>query len=291
MTDGTFVAYLTEGASGAADRLGSSRGWIRVDGAPVADSAAELAAGPLAYPPRMDEFGNDVLSVGIYTGTTAGVPSADTCLDWTSNLDTVNGEMIFSHWSSTFAAWSSTETCDSNGRLFCVETGKNVAVTIKPETGRLAFISTQTWNPGAGIADADALCANEAGAAQIPGTFLAALATTTESIASRFPPGLPWRRADGVRITRDDGTMFSASFLDVAVERNLANHLVANDFWSGAQRFNVPADTDGNGNCMNWTIGNDTFDGDMHFTSDTWVGAPAKREPCDWDVPLLCLEQ
>ena len=45
----------------------------------------------------------------------------------------------------------------------------------------------------AGRDAADALCASEAVAAGQAGTFLATLATTTESIASRFPPGSTWR--------------------------------------------------------------------------------------------------
>jgi hypothetical protein len=286
---GTWVAYISAaGVRDAADLLVGSRGWVRLDGAPVADSPGQLADGPLAFVPRLDEYGDDVGSAEIYTGTRAGAAVAGHCNGWTSNLDTDDGAIVGADWGSSFAFDNRNEECNVPHALLCVEVGRNVPIAIKPDTGRIAFVSTAPWVPGGGRAAADALCAGEATTAGLPGTYLAAIATSTETIASRFTPGMPWRRVDGVRLTRD-ATLFVRDYLDVAPELDRVGQVVMADFWTGAPSFDQVAES--NGNCNDWTVGDLSAMGDMHFTTSTWMGSPAKREPCDWAVPLLCLQE
>jgi hypothetical protein len=286
--DGTWVAYVSDSTIEAGARIAGSRGWIRVDGAPVGDSPGSLTDGPIVFPARLDEYGDDVGVAAIYTGTIAGAIADDCCLDWSSNLATDLGSVVYAHWGSTLAFDGWGESCEAQAHLLCVEIGRIVPVAIAPASGRLAFVTAAMWTPGGGRDGADALCASEAAAAGVPGTFLAALATSTETIASRFAPGAPWRRVDGVRLTRGP-TMFGADYLDVAPELDLQGRVVVNDYWTGARRFDALPDP--GGNCGDWTIGDTSSDGDMHFTTSTWVGTPAKREPCDSAVALLCLEQ
>src|SRR5689334_19443588 len=59
---GTFVAWLSTSTTDAIDRLAGSRGWVRVDGAPVADTAAEMIAGRIYNPINVDEAGQTVPS-------------------------------------------------------------------------------------------------------------------------------------------------------------------------------------------------------------------------------------
>jgi hypothetical protein len=64
---GRFVAWLsTDGppAVNAASRLGSSRGWVRPDGLPVADTLDSLERATFYYPPRVDETGHDIVDLG-----------------------------------------------------------------------------------------------------------------------------------------------------------------------------------------------------------------------------------
>jgi hypothetical protein len=288
--DGTWVAYVSDGIDrNAVDLLAGSRGWIRTDGAPIADSPTQFVNGPLAFVPRLDEFGDDLQDVLVYTGSMNGVMvDASHCLGWTSNDPANAGAVIGTEWGSTFATWAFPQPCDALHHLLCVETGKTVPVVVRPDHGRIAFVTSGEWTPGGGRGAADALCASEAAQSTLPGTYLAALATSTETIADRFAPGLPWRRIDGVRLTRTS-TLFVEDFLDVAPERDRAGQVVANDFWTGAMSFDTLAES--NGNCNDWTVGDTSALGDMHFTTNTWVGSPAKREPCDWAVPLLCLQE
>ena len=64
--------------------------------------------------------------------------------------------------------------------------------------GRRAFVSTTTFSPTGGIEGADAVCAQDAMMAGLSGTFQALLATDMASAVSRFAPGLPWVRTDGI---------------------------------------------------------------------------------------------
>jgi len=289
LLDGTWISYMSATGVDAVDRLQTSRGWIRMDGAPIADSPARFATGPLAFVPRFDEYGDDVGRSEVWTGTSGGSAATTNCGDWTSNLATDSGAALMSIWGSIFASASFPGYCDASRRFLCVEVGKNVQVKVFPDTGKLAFVTAGRWTPGVGNRDtADALCASEAAAALQSGTFLAALATTSESIASRFVPGTIWRRIDGIRLIRD-GTLFSTDFIDVAPELDLAGGVVDSDFWTGTNRLGAVADP--SVNCANWTDGTSALNGAMHVTVFTDVSQPAKYDSCDDPLPLLCLQQ
>jgi hypothetical protein len=87
-------------------------------------------------------------------------------------------------------------------------------VDVAPVAGRLAFVTAGRWGGGRGLAAFDAMCAAEAAAAGIAGTFEAAVATTHASAVSRFDlDGPAWVRPDGVAIV--------ASARDVGVRKPL----------------------------------------------------------------------
>ncbi len=286
--NGTFVAYLSDATINAASRVGTSRGSIRVDGAPFADAPTAFSSGNIIFPPRTDEYGNDVGSVQVFTGTSGGATSASRCLDWTTNAGAENGAMIQSVYGSD-SMFASNRACSSQGHLLCVEIGRAVPVTIHPDTGRLAFMAKTGWTPGGGRADADAHCASEAAAAGLSGTFLAAVATTTESIASRFATDAIYRRVDGVRLLRSPG-MFVSDWLDASPELDQLGASVSSDVWTGANRFNQVA-ASGADNCNDWTDGTSALDGIQHWSTSTDLRSPAKKDPCDLAVALLCLER
>ena len=54
---GDFRAWLSTASESASARIGGSRGWVRVDGKPVADSPADLLEGQLFNPIRMMKRG------------------------------------------------------------------------------------------------------------------------------------------------------------------------------------------------------------------------------------------
>ena len=284
---GTFVAYLSDSTTNATTRISSSRGWIRRDGAPLADAPAAFATGKIVFPPRLDEYGNDLGNVNVYTGTDYGVTFANLCTDWTDNAAGVMGGMSQTQYASS-SMNAGNRACSTQGHILCVETGRNITVEARPNTGKLSFATKNNWTPGGGRDSADAFCASEAASAGLSGTFLAAVATTTESIADRFDPLATYRRVDGVRLLRAPG-FFSADWLDVPPELDQFGATISADFWTGAERFNqTPTAAE---NCNNWTDATATGNGKMHFTTRTDVRTPAKTYPCTSAVPVLCLEQ
>ena len=169
----------------------------------------------------------------------------------------------------------------------CVEIGRVQPVITRPDTGKRAFATTNSWQPGGGRDSADAHCASEASLAGLTGTFLAAMATTTETIASRFPADAIYRRTDGVRLLRAAG-LWSGDWLDVPPQIDQFGDLIGADYWTGTSRFDaLPQAAD---NCNDWTSTSDTLGGLMHLTSNSDLREPWKTDPCTSKVPLLCLE-
>ena len=213
---GTFIAYLSDDAVAAPSRISTSRGWIRTDGAPFADAPTGFSSGSLLFPVRLDEYGNDLGAAQAWTGTNYGaITNANLCTNWTTadmaQNDTTNMvEFGFDMPQSRVRA------CSQEHHLLCVETGRVVTVATRADTGKRAFVTLNGWQPGGGRTSADAHCASEAALAAFPGTFLAAVATTTESIKSRFPSDQIYRRTDDVRVLRGPG-MFTTDWLDVEI--------------------------------------------------------------------------
>lgn len=283
---GTFIAYLSDATLDAPSRLSTSRGWVRTDGAPFADAPTAFSTGDLVFPARLDEYGNDLGDPLVYSGTDYGVKTLETCANWTSadvvDTGSVNeGKFAF----DMPRTWGL--TCSNQARLLCVETGRVIPVMTRPDTGYRAFTSAGGWVPGGGRASADAHCAAEATVAGLPGTYLAAVATTTESIASRFPVDAVYRRIDGVRLLRASG-LWTADWFDVPPELDQFGDIVSNDLWTGTDRFDAVAQP--GDNCDDWTSSSDTLGGHMHWTTNSDLRAAWKEDSCDSEVPVLCLE-
>lgn len=219
----TYKAWLSTSTENAIDRLGSARGWVRVDGKPFADTKADITGGKIYHPIRVDETGafvNDTSQLHVWTGTSKDgtldpVEGGRTCSDWTTDNDGVKGSLGNSDGVGSFFTLRTYSYCDRTHRLYCFGVNKNVPVTITPVSGRKAFVTNGTWNPSVGLAKADALCQSEAQNASLKGTFKALLATSSGSAQSRFEPiapgSLPWVRPDGVAIAPTATELFTST--------------------------------------------------------------------------------
>jgi hypothetical protein len=216
--DGMFIAVLSTSTTNAGDRLNGSRGWVRVDGTPIVDTADAMfhpmlqpyptgELNPIAF----DEYGHAIPSpLDVWTGTTSSGTydvAFAACGDWTTNASqTVTvGEADYSADTFDGAPYN----CSLTARLYCFEVGKSVTVSPVSIDGRIAFLSTAA-GLGGGLGALDALCQSDAMAANLPGTYLAAAATTTTTISSRFTiDARPWRRVDGTYVA-DGSAMFTS---------------------------------------------------------------------------------
>ncbi len=291
---GTYVALLSTNGVDATSRLGSAAGWVRPDGKFVASDVADLNDGLNYYPLRVNEFGGTVVKRLVWTGDSAGTSN---CADWTDSL----GTGIFPQLGEASAIGFGYRNhvtisgCAANQPLMCF--GVDHTLTLEPPepvTGRIAFLS-QAFPVGGGLAAADAQCQLEADNAGIGGgrTFLAALATTTASIRSRFDTnGLPWVRVDGVPLAPT-----AAAFFDDDYWQTAANMLADGSqyggsprVWSGAQDM----DSVGLNTCGNWTATTGQANISDAMVNTALLDVPASMQMLECNLTfagLLCMEE
>jgi hypothetical protein len=210
---GTFVAFLSTVDVHAFDRLAGSRGWVRTDGVAVTDTIASFRAGAMFHGVDHDESGLPVPAGAVaWTGTVTSGASDETCGNWTSSsgfaVHGVLGGAVPEMFSGSFTYGS---TCADPKALYCFEVGHDVPVEPAAVAGaRVAFLAKSATH-GAGIAGLDSQCQSEAGMAGLTGTFLAAVATSGTTIASRFPGGATWAKPDGTPIVSSASALFDGS--------------------------------------------------------------------------------
>ena len=207
---GTFVAWLSTSTVTASARLGNAaRGWVRTDGLPFADTAAQVGQLMTYYPPSLDEFGHSIPSgdtafTGVATNGSTLPTTATTCADWTDGTSTTSPLGGYGYPNDGTSGWSinSSEACNVSAHIYCMEIDKSVPVSPAPPPAgsRTVFESSTVFNPASGIAAADTICSSEATTARLSGNYLALLATTTATASSRFVAGSAWYRPDGVEV-------------------------------------------------------------------------------------------
>jgi len=256
----TYRAWLSASSVNAIDRLGEARGWVRVDGKPFADSKADLAAGKIFYPIRVNEFGvyEDSPYERVWTGTySSGIVSEDTCNGWTSFSKTESGtagskDGVTTVFTSTEAAF-----CSDSKRLYCFGVDNDTPVALKPVAGRIAFHTKSPWIPSGGLAAADQLCMAEAQQAGLSGSFKALLATVGASAASRFDSsGQPWVRPDGAAIAPTAAAFFASNYSETSITQSADGQLYF-------------------GSYAVWTGGLPTIEGTAVTTCNDWTSAGA----------------
>jgi len=291
---GTFVAFLSNDTTRAVDRLAGSRGWVRRDGVPVVDAPADLFLGKILNPIILDENGLMVVpGTAVWTGTDSLGDALGTCSNWqdataaaSATYGTAGDGYPF------FTASASDFLCDGVAALYCFEIGHATPVAPAATTaGRVAFLGRPRTSAEVTLGALDNLCQTDATSNGVSGTFLAAVASGTGSVASRFTlDGQPWRRIDGTQIVPSAARLFDStpldSFINQTADGTYDNTL--GDFITGAP----DAYSQRTFNCTDWSyFGNSDVDviGRGH-----WLGGErwnAGNNACDGFDYVLCLEQ
>jgi hypothetical protein len=254
---GTYVAFLGTSAGGGTTpyaTLGSARGWIRIDGLPFTDTVSSLQTSHIMwYPAALDEYGNPG-ATEYFTGyPNPAETTGSTCNDWTSSSTSVTAIGGEGSEGGYFDQWWSMP-CGSYS-VACFGTDFTNAVSVTPATGRHIFVSSALTDPSAGLSGADTVCRNLASTSGLanPTHFMAALATSTASVASRFNlSGAPWVRADGVQVATTAANFMSGTLL-APVYTNEQGVPGAAAVWLGADKgLTVPASSTAN-TCNDWT--------------------------------------
>ncbi|MGA9724950.1 MAG: hypothetical protein WBQ86_21015 [Candidatus Binatus sp.] len=164
-------------------------------------------------------------------------------------------------------------------------------------TGRIAFVSKEIFDTTTGIAEADAICANEASAASLSGTFQALLSTSAIPAATRpgfdFSAGsAPYVRPDGIKIA-DAPSLATGGNLDSGIWQNAdgtyVTALVAFS-WTGSSTpssSTTMADT-----CNDWSSNSNSVSGDVGVVADSvlwWT--TGLSQGCNGSLRIYCLQE
>ena len=286
---GTYRAFLATSGASAQSRFAGSRGWVRVDGAPIADTIDELITGKMFNTLDRDE-NNAQLRTYVFTGTGPMGELVQNCSDWTAGPAIAAAGASIYPPPSLFAGNSG--ACTDPHNVYCFEVGNDTPLTPPATPGRLVFISNV--RPINGLAAFDAQCMADAIAAGLPGAFRAAVATTTASISSRFKmDARTWRRVDGTSLATGadifDGFELS-SFINQKAD---GTYLPIENVWTGATGPHVvgtPSLT-----CDDWSPASFGSPGAglPHYVEVryVWYAAPVTAGCANGLLPVLCLQE
>jgi hypothetical protein len=287
---GSYVAYLSTLTVNAVDRLGSARGWSRLDGRPVFDTVADIKAYSMFYPPLFDDLGR-VVTVNVATGTTqTAVGNGWDCTGWTSttSLQICGGFPHGTNWSLSFFDSS----CQTTHPVYCFGVDRNVPTAPPAIPSRRAFLTQGSWMSGGGITSADAFCQGEANAASLPGTYLALLATSTATAISRFDlTGPPWVRLDNTELALSNAAFATSDTIAPLDTTTALTHTVGL-VMTGATSPDVVGTTALT--CGDWTISNPSkswYDGYSGLIGSAFFDYGGGGVGCNNPGPLYCLQQ
>jgi hypothetical protein len=200
--DGSFVALLGDGTP-----VAGLHGWVRSDGAAVATSFAELSVGQLILPIDRDELGQPVPEgTPVVTDLVPDLRPLDG--DHCDGFQLETGTVGYGVAGATVQMWVATGhmSCRDPARLYCVQTDLAVdpPAPVPPAPGMLrAFYyyfappASDGFVPGGGRPAADTACDALGDLRLGPGSYVALLATSSESATARLPLGRAWSRFDG----------------------------------------------------------------------------------------------
>jgi len=320
---GTYVAWMSDPFDDAYCRVHGLTGkkanncglaalpvaagpWVRPDGQPFAPTIDRLLAPTRQTfrPASTNELGTEVGSTDkVYTGTDdAGVLTSAACNAWTTSLSTVRGAMGEAHGGGT--SWTDAlaldPTCDTFGRLRCVQTTSGPALPSRHPVAKKAFLTSvtgtgnlSTWADAGGltgIAAADAVCqarARFAGYANSQ-SFKAWMSSSTSAISRFFNNG-PWARPDGVIIATSefdltDGRLNAPLYL-TETNAYLTGNSDTGSVWTGTSSTGSATFT----YCSIWTsTGSTGTTGRFDLADGRWVSSVSSS--CTELQRLYCLE-
>jgi hypothetical protein len=279
---GTYVAILSDDVTGAAARLvkdgTTARGFVRLDGLPIADTVSNLLVEHrLWYPVAFDEHGTLALRYA-WNGTNLdGSPSgaAADCSSWTDS----GGTGLESHTGSNLVA-PFTENCSMPRPVVCAGVDHGAAVNAPVVTpGKLVFVTSSGWMGSGGLAAAAALCSAE----QPEGHATMPLLATTSAAAAILDSAQLYVRPDGVPV--GTGAELASSALRTGIwvhgDGSAAGLAVV---WTGSDDPTNAA-TD---NCVGWSSSGFLGVAGTPVAGPEWWSSTS--EPCSQFNSVYCIE-
>lgn len=148
-----FMAVMSDAADGdpvgnLVQRLGSARGWVRMDGFPVAESVSSLFIPAKLYAPMFDELGART-DYPAWTGLDIDRDGGDHCGRWTSaRVDSYapigdSGSLLW--WAQEL----SNSACSEQWSILCIGKSKQQPLgNVITYAGKRLWQTTTTYTPG-----------------------------------------------------------------------------------------------------------------------------------------------
>jgi hypothetical protein len=248
-TGDAYIAWVSDSQGSALSRLGTARGFMRMDGEPVADDPIAMIAQSQFYNPiDIDETGTAPLGGRtVLTGMDGNGNATQTaCNDWTSKSGTTTGTAgCDSCGPPTWYYWENPSCSNLVGSVYCFMKTKTAALTITPQLGRKVFLSN---GPVAMGQSADAKC--ESSKPSGTGTVVALRATTTTAASTMIDLTATYVRPDGIVVGL--GADLIASTLKSGIwQQGNGQYVDDRAVWSGSSspsELGTSAST-----CSDWT--------------------------------------
>lgn len=156
-----YIAFMSDDLSAVQDRIPSGvQGWIRLDGRPFTTTLSALFDDHVVLNSVLfDERGNQTTNTAdeVLTGINSDGSVTSNCANWTAgatgNAQTGSRFGGPGSWSS----WTAQNCGDGTQPIFCAGILSSAAVVPTRNAGKLIWVTTPVFNPGA-AADPDALC-------------------------------------------------------------------------------------------------------------------------------------
>nr|WP_206607118.1 hypothetical protein [Sandaracinus sp.]QRN75743.1 Hypothetical protein MSR10575_88300 [Sandaracinus sp.] len=251
-----------------------------------------MARGALYFPPRLDEFGNDVGEVVAMTNTTEnGVAWNDGCSGFTGNVGTTLSGLS-SGASYMFENYAGVD-CSRGGRIYCFGIDRSTSVAPPTLAPGLRRSFQRFWTPGGGIQAADAACQSDAESAGLSGNFRALLATDGASPLSRFDLTRgAWARVDNAIVLPTAAEWATAEYFDTApnVDATGSFHFGNYVHWIGSASP-AAAGTSAS-TCNNWMDSTLTATAGLAGTTRVAFFSRSENRACGLTFTLItCLEE
>jgi hypothetical protein len=273
-----FVALVGDAQGSPVARLGNARGFVRTDGAPVADDLSSLFSGYRMFNPiRTDEHGVLRPGTAVLTGLgyDGSVAADSDCAGWTTAGSSANVTAGYSlSGPTTWLAWEG-GPCSTvaTGAVYCFMKTRSSALVVTPVAGKKIFL---TNGPVAVGADADASCA----ASKPPGTgaVSALRATTTTAASSLLTMTAKYVRPDGILVGLGSDLVAAIGGNSLASgvwQQGDGSYVNTRAVWTGATSLTATGTM--NSTCSNWT---------STASTAAITGATSSTEAGFWDNPL-----
>ncbi len=250
----TFKALIATSDVSPSAVLGSGKGFVRLDGAPVVLSVADAQAFKIRNHVRYDETGTIIdADDGVWTGSAPPLITVNgNCQNWAvgTGADTVHVGSAFGGPKNWIYHMQET-SCAAAHRLYCVMTDKTVDLVPEMTPGKLVFRSAGGIDGAVSQAAASAQCAAEATTAGITGkTFKVYRSTVTTPAASLVPATTVLVRPDGTRVGTG-ADLASGTLLSGIWQAADGTYGFPGDVWTGSPSPSVVGVDDQT--CAGWT--------------------------------------